>query len=209
MGLLGLANSSAFSIGCRCVINAPTFSRAAGSLDTMKIKTLLSTLASFLGLPTFVQADPLAVGAPAPEVTAVDQDGKEVNFKEVYAKGPTLVYFYPKADTPGCTKQGCSIRDSWKELQTAGVQVLGVSEDKPEAQKKFKDKYNLPAHADRGQRWQRSPRRFRWTWSRSRTSPSASRFLIKDGKVVWNMLKDTSTETHAADVLKAVAALPK
>src|SRR5262245_52706102 len=51
-------------------------------------------------------ATPLAVGAPAPDLAAKDQDAKPINLKDVYAKGPTLVYFYPKADTPGCTKQG-------------------------------------------------------------------------------------------------------
>ena len=174
----------------------------------MKIKTILSTLASFLGLATFVQAEPLAVGAPAPEVTALDQDGKEVNFKDVYAKGPTLVYFYPKADTPGCTKQGCSIRDSWKELQTAGVQVIGVSEDKPEAQKRFKDKYNLP-HTLIADNDGKVAKAFQVDMVPVAKLTKRQSFLIKDGKVVWNMLEKTSTETHAADVLKAVAALPK
>ena len=82
----------------------------------MKLKSL-SALLAFLGFASFAQADPLAVGAAAPEPSAVDQDGKTVNFKDVYAKGATLVYFYPKADTPGCTKEACSIRDSWGELQ--------------------------------------------------------------------------------------------
>jgi peroxiredoxin Q/BCP len=174
----------------------------------MKIKTTLSTLASFLGFTAFVHAEPLAVGAPAPEVTAVDQDGKEVNFKDVYAKGPTLVYFYPKADTPGCTKQGCSIRDSWKELQTAGVQVLGVSEDKPDAQKKFKDKYNLP-HTLIADSDGKIAKAFHVDMIPVANITKRQSFLVKDGKIVWNMLKDTSTEKHAEDVLKAVAALPK
>jgi peroxiredoxin Q/BCP len=110
----------------------------------MKLKI---TLMSFLSLLTFgliADAEPLAVGAPAPQISAVDQDGKTVNFKDVYAKGPTLVYFYPKSDTPGCTKQACSLRDDWSGLQAKGIQVLGVSGDKPEAQKKFQEKYKLP-----------------------------------------------------------------
>src|SRR5258708_7650625 len=110
----------------------------------MKLRTLLATIVSLTGLALCANAAPLEIGSPAPAISAVDQDGKTVNFKDIYAKGPTLVYFYPKADTPGCTKQGCSIRDSWEDLKTAGIQVIGVSEDKAEAQKKFKDKYNLP-----------------------------------------------------------------
>ena len=90
----------------------------------------------------------------------------------MYAKGVTLVYFYPKADTPGCTKQGCSLRDNWAELQAKGVQVLGVSGDKPEAQKAFRDKYNFPVSADRRRRWQ-SRRGIRRPGDAARASSSA------------------------------------
>ena len=108
------------------------------------MKTTLMSLVSLITFGLVADAEPLAVGAPAPQISAVDQDGKAVNFKDVYAKGPTLVYFYPKADTPGCTKQACSIRDDWSALQARGIQVLGVSGDKPDAQKKFQDKFKLP-----------------------------------------------------------------
>ena len=109
----------------------------------MKLRTIL-TMFSFLGLALFAKGAPLEVGAPAPQISAVDQEGKTVDFKSVYAKGATLVYFYPKADTPGCTKQACSIRDDWSALQAKGIQVLGVSEDTTDDQKKFADKYKLP-----------------------------------------------------------------
>jgi peroxiredoxin Q/BCP len=148
---------------------------------------------------------PLAVGAPAPAVTAKDQDGKAVHFKDVYAKGVTLVYFYPKADTAGCTKQGCSLRDNWAGLQAKGVQVLGVSGDKPEAQKAFRDKFTFqfPLIADDDGKVAAAfgvpamkPGIFK------RTS-----FLVKDGKIAWTMTDKTTTETHAEDVLKAVEGL--
>jgi peroxiredoxin Q/BCP len=150
-------------------------------------------------------ATPLAVGASAPKVSAKDQDGKTVNFADVYAKGTTLVYFYPKANTPGCTKQGCSLRDQWSELQAKGVQVLGVSGDKPEAQKAFRDQFSFPFPliADDDGKVAAAfgvpamkPGIFK------RTS-----FLVKDGKIAWTMTDKTTTETHAADVLKAVASL--
>lgn len=150
-------------------------------------------------------AAPLAIGAPAPDVTAKDQDGKAVSFKDVYAKGVTLVYFYPKANTPGCTKQGCSLRDNWSGLQAKGVQVLGVSGDKPEAQKAFRDQFTFPFPliADDDGKVAAAfgvpamkPGIFK------RTS-----FLVKDGKVAWTMTDKTTTETHAADVLKAVEGL--
>ena len=93
----------------------------------MKLQTLLTALLTIASFTMVAQAEPLAVGTAAPEISAVDQDGKTVNFKDVYAKGPTLVYFYPKADTGGCTKQGCSIRDSWTDLKAKNIQVLGVT----------------------------------------------------------------------------------
>ena len=173
----------------------------------MKTTIQMSLLALF-GLSAFAKADPLAVGAPAPEISAIDQDGKTVNFKDVYAKGPTLVYFYPKADTPGCTKQGCSIRDSWSDLKTKGIQVLGVSEDKPESQKKFQEKYNLP-HTLIADSDGKVAKAFAVDMMPIVGLTKRQSFLIKGGKVVWNMLKDTSTDTHAADVIKAFDALPK
>lgn len=148
---------------------------------------------------------PLAVGAPAPDVTAKDQDGKPVSFKDVYAKGVTLVYFYPKANTPGCTKQGYSLRDNWAGLQAKGVQVLGVSGDKPEAQKAFRDQFTFPFPLiadDDG--------KVAAAFGVPAMKPGIfkrSSFLVKDGKIAWTMTDKTTTETHAADVLKAVEGL--
>jgi peroxiredoxin Q/BCP len=172
----------------------------------MKFLKTLSFVGCYLALSLFAHGDPLAVGAPAPDVTAPDQDGNLVNFKSVYAKGTTLVYFYPKADTPGCTKQACSLRDDWKTLREKGIQVLGVSEDKPEDQKKFQEKYTLPFTliADTEGKVATAfgvPFRGKVTARQS--------FLIKDGKIVWNMLDKTSTTTHAADVLKAAEEVGK
>jgi len=169
----------------------------------MKLKPTLMSLLSLLTLGFAAQAEPLAVGAAAPQVSAPNQDGKTVNFKDVYAKGPTLVYFYPKADTPGCTKQACSIRDDWSVLGAKGIQVLGVSEDKVDAQKKFQEKYKLPFpliadHEGKVAEAFGVPTLLGFTKRQS--------FLIKDGKVVWNMLKAT-TDTHAKDVLAAFESL--
>lgn len=90
-------------------------------------------------------AEPLKVGDPAPTVTGITETGAQLNLGDVYAQQPyTLVYFYPKADTPGCTKQGCSLRDGYEALLKKGVAVIGVSHDDPAAQKAFKEKYHLP-----------------------------------------------------------------
>jgi peroxiredoxin Q/BCP len=174
-------------------------------LITMNLKATLSALFSLAFLPVASHAEPLAVGASAPDLTAKDQSGKTVNFKDVYAKGPTLVYFYPKADTPGCTKQGCSIRDSWSDLQSKGIQVIGVSEDTVDAQKKFADKYNLP-HTLIADDDGKVAAAFQ-VEMRGKVTARQS-FLIKDGKVAWTMLKAT-TETHAKDVMAAVEGLAK
>jgi peroxiredoxin Q/BCP len=174
----------------------------------MKLPTLLATLVASAGLAVVAHAAPLEVGAPAPDISAVDQDGKTVNFKDIYAKGPTLVYFYPKADTPGCTKQGCSIRDSWADLKNKGIQVIGVSEDKVEAQKAFANKYNLPHTLiadDNG----KVAAAFGTDFIANKPLTQRQSFLIKDGKVAWTMLKGTTTETHAKDVMAAYESLSK
>lgn len=151
------------------------------------------------------QAEPLQSGAPAPDASVVDQDGKSVNLKDVFAKGPTLVYFYPKADTPGCTKQACSLRDDWSALQAKGIQVLGVSGDKPDAQKAFQGKYKLPFTllAD-------SEGKVAGAFGVPFNGGFAKRqsFLVKDGKVVW-ATPNATTATHAQDVLKAYEGLAK
>ena len=107
------------------------------------MKTIALMLFSFL--PFFGNAaERLDVGERLPDVTCNDQDGKPVNVAQFGAQGYLLVYFYPKANTPGCTKQGCSLRDNWQGLTTLGVKVLGVSTDKEESQKEFKKSQNFP-----------------------------------------------------------------
>ena len=173
----------------------------------MKLRTLLTALVSFSSLALVANAEPLAVGAPAPQISGVDQDGKTINFKDVYAKGPTLVYFYPKADTPGCTKEGCSIRDAWADLQKAGIQVLGVSEDKVDAQKAFALKFSFP-HILIADSDGKVAAAFGTDFIEGKPLTKRESFLIRDGKVAWTMLK-ASTDTQAKDVLAAYEGLKK
>jgi len=84
----------------------------------------------------------LNAGDKAPGFTLADQSGKRVGLSGYRGK-KLLLYFYPKADTPGCTKQACSIRDSRDELEKAGISYLGISPDAPASQKKFDEKYSL------------------------------------------------------------------
>jgi len=82
-------------------------------------------------------------GKAAPAFTLADTDGNDVALKS-FAGKHVIVYFYPKDDTPGCTKEACGFRDGWKDLQKAGAVVLGVSADSGASHKKFAAKYKLP-----------------------------------------------------------------
>src|SRR4249920_473292 len=85
----------------------------------------------------------LDVNDKAPDIKLEDENGKEVSLKDF--KGKTVVlYFYPRADTPGCTKEACEFRDTYKQLQKTGAVLLGASPDTPKAQKKFQEKFHLP-----------------------------------------------------------------
>lgn len=71
------------------------------------------------------------------------EENKTLHLKD-FAGTPVVLFFYPRADTPGCTIEACGFRDVFKKIQATGAVVLGISRDTPAAQKKFKDKYNLP-----------------------------------------------------------------
>ena len=108
----------------------------------MKFRPLLAmSLLSLLGI--VARAEALKVGADAPVVTATTDAGTKLNLADVYKQNDyTLVWFYPRALTGGCTKQGCSLRDAAADLKKKGVAVIGVSTDSVEKQKEFKDKNN-------------------------------------------------------------------
>jgi len=84
----------------------------------------------------------LAPGDPAPSFTLEDQHGTKVSLSD-FAGCKLLVYFYPEADTPGCTTQSCAVRDAREDLSSLGVDVVGISPDKPDKQATFDDKYAL------------------------------------------------------------------
>jgi len=146
-------------------------------------------------------AEPLKVGDPAPAVSGVTDTGAKIALADVYKQQPyTLVYFYPKADTPGCTKQGCSLRDGYEALTKKGVAVIGVSHDDVAAQKAFKEKYHLPftliADTDSA-----VINAFGVPAAMPMTSMAhRSAYLIKDGKIVYADYKGT-TEKQADTIL--------
>ncbi len=84
----------------------------------------------------------LQIGDRAPDFELLDQDGSAHSLKK-FAGRKVLIYFYPKASTPGCTTQACGLRDAFADLKSLNVVVLGVSPDQPSALKKFVDKHGL------------------------------------------------------------------
>jgi len=175
----------------------------------MRLRSFLTAFVPFCSclLPlSAVAAQPLAIGDEAPSVTALADDGEALDFAEVYANNRyTLVYFYPKAGTSGCTAQGCSLRDAYEELTDLGVAVIGVSTDTVEAQRAFKEEQGYPftliADTD-----QKVISAFGVPMRAFGGSDFASRqaFLIENGKVIWADYK-ASTSEQAEDVLKVLA----
>jgi thioredoxin-dependent peroxiredoxin len=143
----------------------------------------------------------LKLGDSIPAVTAKDQNGQDVNLGES-TTGYTLVYFYPKAMSAGCTAQACSLRDSYTELQEKGVKIFGVSVDTVDAQKEFADKDHLPFEllSDPDKKLITA---FGVPLLKNAYA-SRQAYLFKDGKLIWFDTK-ASTDKQAADVLKVLA----
>lgn len=143
---------------------------------------------------------PIEVGARAPRITVTTDLGTLLDMGAVYDAGVVLVYFYPKADTPGCTKQACNLRDAYVTLQESGISILGVSMDEASAQRAFKEKYRLPfvLIADTTASLIDAfgvPRRGKFAKRQA--------FLITDGVVVWRNLQANPT-SQAEDALAAL-----
>lgn len=85
----------------------------------------------------------LQIGDKVPEYTLQDQTGKDHSSSELTGK-TTLIYFYPKDETPGCTQQACALRDNFEQLQAKGIDVIGVSKDDVKSHQKFATKHELP-----------------------------------------------------------------
>lgn len=86
----------------------------------------------------------LKVGDQLPHFGAKDQNGNDFNIESVLGKKVLVIYFYPKDDTPGCTKQACFLRDQYEEFKEIGAEVIGISGDSVPAHRKFASKYDLP-----------------------------------------------------------------
>jgi len=146
-------------------------------------------------------------GQLAPDFTLTSDSGDSVRLSSLRGK-PVVLYFYPKDDTPGCTKQACGIRDAYGEFERAGAVVLGVSPDDEASHVEFKEKYGLPFTllADTGHEvadeygvW--GEKKY---LGRSYMGVNRSTFVIDaDGKVK-KVMHDVEPDTHADDVLAAL-----
>jgi peroxiredoxin Q/BCP len=149
------------------------------------------------------------VGDTAPSFELQNQDGETVKLSD-FAGKTVVLYFYPKADTPGCTAQACGIRDRSGEYEKAGAVVLGVSPDEPKKLKKFAEKYGLPFTllADTEHKvaedygvWAEKSMYGRKYWGNMRST-----FLIDGQGKITHVFPKVSPKTHDEEVLSALAA---
>ncbi len=149
-------------------------------------------------------------GASAPDFSLNADDGREVRLSALRGK-PVVLYFYPKDDTPGCTKEACAFRDRRSEIEERGAVVLGVSPDSVASHGKFRDKYglNFPLLADPGHAvadlygaW-----REKNMYGKVSMGIQRSTFLIDAQGVVRKVWKKVSVDGHDEQVLSALASL--
>jgi len=153
----------------------------------------------------------LTKGSTAPDFTLPARSGKSISLHDFAGRKDVLIYFYPKDDTPGCTRESCSLRDGWADLGKAGIEVLGVSRDDAASHNAFAAKYNLPfellsdadhaVHEKYGA-WGQNPNP---AWG---VGPLRKSFLVgKDGRV-RHVFDKVDTERHADQVLRAAGFTP-
>jgi thioredoxin-dependent peroxiredoxin len=152
----------------------------------------------------------LEPGSAAPDFTLENQDGESVSLSD-HRGHWVVLYFYPKADTPGCTAQACGIRDRGADYARADAVVLGVSPDSVSALKKFAQKYGLPftlladsdhAVAESYGVWVEKSMYGRTYWGNARAT-----FIIDGEGVVRHVIPKVTPKTHDEDVLAAIASL--
>src|SRR6201995_4543596 len=151
----------------------------------------------------------MEVNQKVADFTLRPDEDKTVSLSD-YAGKPVVLFFYPRADTPGCTIEACGFRDSFKKLQKAGVVVLGISRDTPKAQKKFKEKYDLPytllADVDEKVCNQFGVMKDKNMYGKKVRGIERTTFLIGPGRKLTRIFAKVKPEGHAEEVLAAVKA---
>ena len=142
-------------------------------------------------------------GKPAPDFELESDSGEKIKLSDLRGK-PVVLYFYPKDDTPGCTRQACGIRDTWAEFQRAGAEVFGISADTTASHERFKSKYSLPftlladpEHKLGGPYG---------VEQEGKSSYERSTFVIDADGNVAKILRRVKPDQHADQVLAALAA---
>lgn len=149
----------------------------------------------------------LQVGQKVPHFSVPDQDGNP-HSPEDYLGKKWIVFFYPRANTPGCTAEACNLRDHYKELQDAGFDILGVSEDNQKKQSNFRNKYEFPFPllADEEHQvidgfgvW--GPKKF---MGKEYDGLHRTTFLINESGEVAHVIAKVKTKDHAAQILDLI-----
>ncbi len=149
----------------------------------------------------------LKVGDNAPDFTGIIEDESQVKLSD-YSGKKLILYFYPKDDTPGCTKQGCNLRDNYSDLKKDGFEILGVSPDKPSKHIKFKEKYQFPFSLISDEEkelikaygvW--GPKKF---MGREYDGLHRTTFVIEDGNII-EIIEKVKTKDHADQIRVALA----
>ncbi len=147
----------------------------------------------------------LQVGDQVPEFLSKDQDGTIIKLSD-YRGQKLVVFFYPRANTPGCTAEACNLRDNYSELKAAGYELLGVSEDTGKKQSNFKNKYDLPfplladedhSVIDTFGVW--GPKKF---MGREFDGLLRTTFILDEDGVVEKVIDKVKTKAHAAQILE-------
>jgi thioredoxin-dependent peroxiredoxin len=144
------------------------------------------------------------------DFTLQDEEGRTVQLKD-FAGTPVVLFFYPRANTPGCTVEACGFRDHFARLQAAGVVVLGISRDTVKAQKKFKEKYDLPytllADPDEVVCNQFGVMRDKNMYGKKVRGIERSTFVIGPDQRLVKIFAKVKPEGHAEEVLEALKAM--
>lgn len=142
-------------------------------------------------------ADNLVVGNPAPDFTLQDSEGNNYSLSNYKEKNPVIIYFYPKAGTPGCTKQACGIRDSFSKFKENEIVVLGISVDSKESIKDFinDNELNFPLLSDEEKDVSKAYGVLNNIGLDSRIT-----FIVDKQGNIAEILRDVDVETHADDV---------
>lgn len=156
------------------------------------------------------EVDWIEEGKKAPAFTLTADDGSKVRLSELKGS-PVVLFFYPKDDTPGCTKEACAFRDRSKEMKKAGAVVLGVSPDSVESHVKFRDKFelNFPLLADEGHKVAEKYGAWREKnmYGKKSMGIQRSTFLIDSAGKVAKVWKRVKVDGHDQQVLDALADL--